>query len=183
MQFEISEIKALRRKIGMSQQELAKKSGVSQSLIAKIESGRLDPSFSNAKKVFDALSYSDNKSSAKVSEIMNRKVIFVSLNDTLKKAIDKMKKYEISQIPVISNDKVQGIVSEATIMNNIDKNISELKIRDVMSDPPPVISKNSRIETISSLLMHFPMVMVSDKGKIEGVITKADIIRNLGKGL
>ena len=182
-EFELSEIKALRKKIGMSQQELAKKSGVSQSLIAKIESERLDPSYSNAIKILNVLTSSDKKETIKVHSIMNKKIISVSTEDSLKKAIEKMKKYEISQVPVIDDDHVQGLISEITIVNNIENNLFELSIRDVMSDSPPIISINSTLEAASLLLRHFPMVIIANKGKIEGVITKADIIRSLGKGL
>lgn len=183
MDFEVSEIKALRKKLGMSQSELAKNSGVSQSLVAKIESGRLDPSYSNAKKIFDVLTRVSKKEEAKVESVLNKKVISVSSDDTLKKAIEKMRKHEISQLPVMDRENVQGLISESIILNNIDKDLGALHVSDVMDDPPPIISKNSSLQAASAFLKHYPMILVSDKGKIEGIVTKADIIASIGKTL
>ncbi len=55
---ELSEIKHLRKKFGLTQSQLAKLSGVSQSLIAKIEADRIDPTFSKAQKIFEAIKMS-----------------------------------------------------------------------------------------------------------------------------
>ena len=41
MPFEITEIKLIRKKLGITQADLSKQAGVSQSLIAKIESERI----------------------------------------------------------------------------------------------------------------------------------------------
>lgn len=183
MELDLSEVKTLRKKLGISQQELAKKSGVSQSLIAKVESGKLDPSYSNARRIIDCLVNAKKNKTLKIKDIMSRKIISVSSKDSLKKAIQKMKLNAISQLPVIDNRIVTGVVSETTILNLLDKNPSQLLVEDAMSDPPPIISKNSTTEAAASLLKHFSMVLVSDKGKLEGVVTKADVIRNMGKGL
>jgi transcriptional regulator with XRE-family HTH domain len=48
-------LKYMRERRNMTQAELASKSGVSQSTIAQIESGKKDPSLSTIKKVAEAL--------------------------------------------------------------------------------------------------------------------------------
>jgi len=56
MQFPpLSYIKKMRKKFGLTQAKLAKMAGVSQSLIAKIESEKIDPSYKIAKKIFTVL--------------------------------------------------------------------------------------------------------------------------------
>lgn len=49
-------IKLLRARMRMSQAELARRSGLSQSHIARIETGALDPQWSTLRRVLDALS-------------------------------------------------------------------------------------------------------------------------------
>ena len=44
----LQEIKHLRKKFNLTQGELAKLAGVSQSLIAKIESNKINPTFTNS---------------------------------------------------------------------------------------------------------------------------------------
>ncbi|MBI2079314.1 helix-turn-helix domain-containing protein, partial [Candidatus Micrarchaeota archaeon] len=45
-EIDVSKLGSLRRKLGITQKELAKLAGVSQSLIAKIEMGKIDPAYS-----------------------------------------------------------------------------------------------------------------------------------------
>jgi len=48
------QLKKIRVQLGITQSELAKAAGVSQSLIAKLESGLVDPSFSTMKSISEA---------------------------------------------------------------------------------------------------------------------------------
>ena len=55
MKFDLKEIKELRKKYKLTQEELAKKANVSQTLITKIEAGKIDPTYSNAQKILEAI--------------------------------------------------------------------------------------------------------------------------------
>ena len=50
-----------------------------------------------------------------------------------------------------------------------------------MGDAPPVVSKNTSISAVSELLRHLPIVMVAEKGKLIGVVTKSDLLGKLKK--
>ncbi len=175
MSVEINEIKHIRKKLSLTQNELAQRAQVSQSLIAKIESGRLDPTYSNARKIFDALQEMSKKHEAKAEEIMTSKIISVSPDEDVKAAIEKMRKFNISQMPVIEHDKSIGLVSESTILEAM-LNKKDKKIKDIMEDSPPVISKNTSLTVISDLLKFFPLILVSDDGRLKGTITKSDLL-------
>jgi predicted transcriptional regulator len=56
------------------------------------------------------------------------------------------------------------------------------KVSDIMEESPPVISKTASTQIISNLLKHYPMVLVSESGKLIGLITKADLLSKLYKG-
>jgi len=62
---EIEEIKRRRKKLGITQKDLAKMLGVSQPLIARIESGTIDPKLSLIKKIFSILEVMEGKINAR----------------------------------------------------------------------------------------------------------------------
>src|SRR5208282_3870818 len=64
----IEEIGRRRRLLALSQKELANSLGVSQSMIAKIESGRISPSYLKTKAIFDMLEGLERKNEVKAKE-------------------------------------------------------------------------------------------------------------------
>ena len=176
MPLELNEIKKIRKKYNLTQSELAKKAGVSQSLIAKIESGILDPTYSKAQKIFDTLNSLQEEKELKAEQIMNKKLIYLSKDDSIKGAIEKMHKYGIPQLPVIQNNGVLGIISETTILEKLEKFKATDSVEKIMDESPPIITKTTSLEVVSNLLRHFPILLVLEKGKLIGVITKSDLI-------
>jgi predicted transcriptional regulator len=180
MTYELEEIKKIRKKLGMTQTELANRAGVSQSLIAKIESGRIDPTYTKTKKIFAALSELEKKEEIKAEQIMTGRIISIGPNEPIKEAISKMKKFQISQLPVIEDSKLIGLVSESTILDAL-LNPKSTRVRDIMQESPPIVSKTTSIQVVSNLLKHYPMVLVSEEGKLIGLITKSDLLGKLYK--
>ena len=180
MSYELEEVKKIRKKIGLTQSDLANRAGVSQSLIAKVESGRIDPTYTKTQKIFKALSELEKKEEIKAQEIMNNKIISVESNESVKDAISKMKKAQISQVPVIDGHKLVGLVSESTILESLLQKKNNY-VKDIMQDAPPIVSKASSIQVVTNLLKHYPMVLVSEGGSLVGLVTKADLIGKLYK--
>ena len=178
MPYELSEIKKIRKSLGLTQTELAKQANVSQSLIAKIESEKIDPTFTKTKRIFDTLSLLEKKEEIKAEELMNKKIISLGPSENIRESINKMKKYGISQMPVLDGQNVVGLVSESTLLDALMSKKSS-KIEEIMEESPPTVSKNASIKVVSSLLKHYPMVLVSESGKLVGLITKADLLSKL----
>ena len=181
MTYELEEIRKIRKKLGMTQTELANRAGVSQSLIAKIESGRIDPTYTKTKKIFAALSELEKKEGVKAEQLMASRIISVASRTPIKEAIDKMKKSQISQLPVIDNHKLVGLVSESIILEAL-LNQKGSEVKDVMQEAPPIVSKTTSMQVVSNLLKHYPMVLVSEGGRLVGLITKSDLLERLYKG-
>ncbi len=182
METSLENIKIMRQKLGLTQTELARLSGVSQSLIAKIESKMVDPTFSNTTKIFEALNRLEHKTNPKAKDIMNRRIISVKAKEGIKEVIKKMKEYGISQIPVIDKN-VKGVVSESSVLEQLEqgKDIKDMAAENVMSDTPPTISEETDINLITNMLKYHPIILVSSYGKLTGVITKADILKVYNK--
>lgn len=167
-------IKDLRQKLGMSQQDLAGRVGVTQAHIAKIESEKVDARLSTINKIVTILE--SNQSKAKCKNVMSKHVIAISSDNKASKAIQIMRRHSISQLPVIENGLSIGSIKESTIIKNLDKNISEKKVKDIMEDSFPVIDSNDTIETARSMLDFHQAVLFTEKGKIIGIMTKTDLL-------
>ncbi len=180
MIFDITKIKHIRKKLNMTQNQFAKSANVSQSLIAKIESGKLDPTYTKVKQISEAIDRLSKKREAKIKEIMVKKVITVKPDDNLTKVIKLSSKHGISQVPVVEDKNVLGIIYEGTIPEkSVETPISELKIQDVISETPPIVSEDANVTILPSLLRHYPVVLVARNGVIKGIVSKVDLLQNL----
>jgi len=103
----------------------------------------------------------------------------VNKDKKISNVIKLMNKHSISQLPVLDNEKIIGLISESSILNKDLKDIKYLKAKDIMEDAPPIIDKNAKLEVIKQLLRFYPIILIKDKGNLIGLITKADLINSL----
>lgn len=175
------ELRILRKRAGLTQKELAKRAGISQSLVARIESGSVDPRVSTLRKIMNVLNEAVGDIKFSAGNIMHQPVISVDLEESIGKAVELMWKHGISQLPVFQDDKLVGSIREDTILKRLqDENIKDLlkrKISYLIEDPFPVVSVNTDIENVTKLLLSgSPAILVSDHGRMVGIITKIDLI-------
>ncbi|MBT0159816.1 CBS domain-containing protein [Candidatus Bathyarchaeota archaeon A05DMB-2] len=180
----LEEIAKKRRQLGLKQAELAKQAGVSQSLIAKLESGKTDSCYTKVKTIFEVLERLEIKEKIKAGKVINSEVIGVQESEPVYKAVQLMKSYGYSQLPVFNGKQSVGSVSERTILRHILSGkdlsqISELPVGEIMEEAFPQVSEDAPLPTISSLLQAYSAVLVLRKGHIVGIITKADLLRML----
>ncbi|MFA6048509.1 MAG: CBS domain-containing protein [Candidatus Micrarchaeia archaeon] len=178
---ELSEIAKKRRLLGLGQVELARRAGVSQSLIAKLERGLAVPSYGNAKKIFDALSEAEEKNALSARDVMNTKIVGVKKSDSLLKVVEVLRRLGISQVPVFDGERVVGSVSEQTVVERVAKGegarMAQLTVEDVMDDSFSIVDESTPLSIVSSLLKYNSAVLVSKKGKTAGIVTKADLLK------
>ncbi len=178
--FDISQLKNIRRKINLTQNQFAKKAGVSQSLIAKIESGKIDPTFSKVKRIEDALAKITNEQEAVAKDIMISNVTSVGPSAKTKDIISILNKHAISQVPVIDEGNVKGIIYESSLLEKSnDANFHSMLAREIMVESPPIVTEETKMSVVSSILKFYPLVLVSKEGNIAGLITKSDLLKSL----
>ena len=177
----VVKLREIRARYKVSQKKLAELVGVSQPLIARIESGNLDPKLSLIKKIFKVLEEMEGRR-VNAETIMNSPVKYVSPSDPIKKAVEVMMKDGISQMPVVDNDSIIGSITENAVVKAVmDRGAAaeKLKVKDVMEDPFPVVDPEESLNEISKLLLENQAVIVVDKGKLVGIITKHDVMKFL----
>src|SRR5204863_520649 len=116
MVFDITQLKKIRKQLNLTQHQFARHAGISQSMIAKIESNKLDPTYSKVQQIERALNLLAQQVEKQAREIMVTKVIFARPDEKISAVIEKMTKHGISQIPVLEHKKLLGIISESSLL-------------------------------------------------------------------
>ncbi len=111
------------------------------------------------------------------------KLVSVSPDDKLEKAIRLMKKYDISHLPVLKQAAQVGSIAEIGVMKKLaSRRVSPgQKIQEVMDDPLPVVRLSDKILDPFNLLKQTNAVVVVDKSRVVGIITTIDVINYLAK--
>jgi predicted transcriptional regulator len=180
----LEDIAKKRRQLGLKQTELAKLAGVSQSLITKLESGKIDSSYTKVKTIFDVLDRLEAKTKIQEQKITPNQVISIQQTEPIAKVVKLMKEHGYSQIPVFNGKQSVGSVSEKTILRQILAGkdlaqLSKLPTEEIMEEAFPQVSEDAPLSLISSLLQNYPAVLIAKKGEVTGIITKADLLRML----
>ncbi|WP_083820394.1 CBS domain-containing protein [Thermococcus sp. AM4] len=174
-----SVIRKIRKELGITQEELARKAGVTQAYIAKLESGRVDPRLSTFNRILQAL-LECKKALPKARDVMSSPVISVKPYEKVETVIKLMNSHNISQIPVISGNKVVGSVTERSLVRRSleYEDIYDRKVLEVMDEPFPIVNEEEDLEVVKYLLEEHPAVLVQDRtGRIVGIITRVDIFK------
>lgn len=177
-----SELKSYRKGAKLTQAQLAEEAGVTQAYIAKIESGKADPTVSTLEKITRIIRLHSTNDELTAEKMMTDPIISAKPNDKIRKAIELMDSHEISQMPVIRKNRQIGSVTEKVILSKAKnkrdvESIGGRKVKEVMEEPFPMVSGETDLNTLVHLLEHNQAVLILERGSIEGIITKADILK------
>jgi len=117
-----------------------------------------------------------------IKDHSDKPLIVVRTEELVSHAIDRLRKYKISQIPVIDVDGFVGSVDETDLFRSYveDKDIAEKPIKDVMGKPYPIVQASTSIEEISKLINKDNQAVLVDLGDgRHHIITKHDIISSI----
>lgn len=178
----LDEIARRRRLLAMSQKQLANLAGVSQSMIAKIESKNISPSYLKTKAIFDTLESLERRNETKAKDICHGKVVSVQAHEPISRAVHLMRETGFSQLPVFSEGQVVGSITEKTILQKLVSSpkpdlVSRREIETVMDNAFPTVNEFTPVSIVSALLQYEPAVLVSRRGRLLGIVTKADLLK------
>lgn len=114
-----------------------------------------------------------------IQEHVDKPLVIVRTEELVAHAIDRMRKFKISQIPVIDKDGFAGSLEDTDLFTAYmeNPNIAEKPIREVMGAAYPIVNKNTKVEEVSKLITKENNAVLVDleNGKYH-IITKYDII-------
>jgi predicted transcriptional regulator len=178
------ELRKLRTRRGLTQSELARLAGVSQSLVARLEAGSVDPRVSTLEKILKILTSVPSVRYA--SDIMTSPVVTVDFEDKVRVAVELMRKRDISQLPVMLRGRAVGAIEEEKILKKLIASITnpervyDAKVGDLVSSVYPSVPSNASLTEVADLLSRgHSGVLVIDGSELRGIITKIDVITAL----
>ncbi len=107
-------------------------------------------------------------------------IIYVNPDDTLATAFNRMNNSDISQLPVLKEEKLIGMITETDILNHcrnqkgFEKSVSECMQKNYKS-----LEINSSLDDLIELLKENNIAIILNKEKFVGIITKIDLLAYL----
>ncbi|KRB56514.1 pyridoxal-phosphate dependent enzyme [Flavobacterium sp. Root186] len=117
-----------------------------------------------------------------IKDHIDKELIVVRTEELVSHAIERMRKYKISQIPVVDINGFVGSVDETDLFRSYvaDKNVAEKPIKEVMGKPFPIVKLGTPIEEVSKLFTKENDAVLVDLGNgSHHIITKYDIIGSI----
>jgi len=112
-----------------------------------------------------------------------KSAVTVLPSDTLKGAYRKMKMYDVSQLPVMENGKLLGIVSETDLLLAVHGNKDGFSIRvsEAMAKNLVTLQVSQSIEDLPPIFERGMVAIIMDDDKFLGLITPIDLLQYLRK--
>ena len=107
-----------------------------------------------------------------------REVITASTSDTFESVIKRMKEYGISQLPVLVDGKLSGLISEVDMLSALLEQRANLKtpIAGFLNGNYALVEVHNTSSILPQMFGQNRVVVVEDQGRIVGIITKIDFI-------
>ena len=125
--------------------------------------------------------------SATVGDVLRVKgelppLITLAPSDPVKRGIELMREFQISQIPVVQDGEMVGSINEVAVMQLIydHADVAHQAVKDVMGRAFPVLEESDEVsKAYKELSLGHAAVVVARRGSPIGVLTKMDIISYL----
>ena len=117
-----------------------------------------------------------------IKDHIDKPLIVARTEELVSHAIERMRQYKISQIPVMDSIGFVGSLDESDLFQSYvsDKNTAERPIREIMGKPYPIIQLGTTIEEVSKLFSRENAAVLIDLGNgSHHIITKYDIIGSI----
>ncbi len=121
----------------------------------------------------------------KIKDVMTVEPFFVKPNQSVLEAAKLMRVVECGVLPVGSDEKVVGIITDRDIVVRVvseDKNLETTNVQDVMTKKVYSCDENDDIEHAAEIMHdhNVSRLLVMKGKKVSGIISTACLLRNKG---
>ncbi|HEY4540454.1 MAG TPA: pyridoxal-phosphate dependent enzyme [Faecalibacter sp.] len=117
-----------------------------------------------------------------IQEHIDKPLVIARTEELASHAIDRMRRFKISQIPVVDINGFAGSLDESDLFQAFmqDPNVAEKPIREIMGAAYPIVKANASVEEVSKLITkeNQAVLIELENGK-HHIITKYDIINSI----
>ena len=120
-----------------------------------------------------------------LSDLVNRRadegdMISVKPSDTLMTAYNRMRASDISQIPVLDDGELIGVIDEEDILFSVknDRSSFEDEVRACMVTNLDILQPNASEDDLVGILTQGKVAIIYDGEKFIGFVTKVDLINH-----
>ena len=117
-----------------------------------------------------------------IKDHIDKPLVIARTEELVSHAIERMRKYKISQIPVVDVTGFVGSVDESLLFQSYinDKNTADRPLREIMGARFPIVPMGTPIEEVSKLFTRENAAVLIDLGNgNHHIITKYDIIGSI----
>jgi cystathionine beta-synthase len=111
-------------------------------------------------------------------------LVCVEQSESVRTAVQLVKEYDVSQIPVLHDRQVVGTVYDAELLKIVleDASMLDKSIKEVMEKPLPQIERDEPVSQAARLLAkRNPAVLVREDGGVIGILTRIDVIEYISE--
>ena len=117
-------------------------------------------------------------------DVMTEHIIYVEAGTPIRKALELLIDYDISGIPVVEGGKnLVGVITERDVLGlfSAPEDVEGKTVGDFMTQPAVSFEEHENLSDVCRCLAdyYFRRVPVTSQGRLVGIISRRDIIRNI----
>ena len=105
------------------------------------------------------------------------KVETAKSTDTILQVVNRLKQFGISQLPVVDDLKLRGLIHESDLLKAlVEGKTPDSAITDMIESDYATVTPSTRVELIKNVLNDAKIALVIERDQIVGVVSKIDLI-------